>query len=112
MKLKNYEIYNYTLALQNIFNDNEKYIPIKLNFIIQRNKKILYDLAVEIETERTNIINNLNLSDEEKNRELYNLENIEQDVNIKTVIFEYIADDRIDLTSAQMNAILFMISEE
>lgn len=112
MKLKNYEIYNYTLALQNIFNDNEKYIPIKLNFIIQRNKKILYDLAVEIETERTNIINNPNLSDEEKNRELYNLENIEQDVNIKTVNFEYIADDRIDLTSAQMNAILFMISEE
>ena len=112
MKLKNYEIYNYTLALQNIFNDNEKYIPIKLNFIIQRKKKILYDLAVEIETERTNNINNLNLSDEEKNRELYNLENIEQDVNIKTVIFEYIADDRIDLTSAQMNAILFMISEE
>lgn len=112
MKLKNYEIYNYTLSLQNIFNDNEKYIPIKLNFIIQRNKKILYDLAVEIETERTNIINNSNLSDEEKNRELYNLENIEQDVNIKTVNFEYIADDRIDLTSAQMNAILFMISEE
>ena len=26
MKLKNYEIYNYTLALQNVFNDNEKYI--------------------------------------------------------------------------------------
>ena len=47
-----------------------------------------------------------------KNRELYNLENIEQDVNIKTVNFEYIADDKIDLTSAQMNAILFMISEE
>lgn len=112
MKLKNYEIYNYTLSLQNIFNDNEKYIPIKLNFIIQRNKKLLYDLAVEIEIERTNIINNPNLSDEEKNRELYNLENIEQDVNIKTVNFEYIADDRIDLTSAQMNAILFMISEE
>lgn len=112
MKLKNYEIYNYTLALQNVFNDNEKYIPIKLNFIIQRNKKLLYDLAVEIEYERTAIINNINLSDEEKNRELYNLENIEQDVNIKTVNFDYIADDRIDLTSAQMNAILFMISEE
>ena len=112
MKLKNYEIYNYTLALQNIFNDNEKYIPIKLNFIIQRNKKLLYDLAVEIETERANIINNPNLSDEEKNRELYNLENIEQDVNIKTVNFDYIADDRIELTSAQMNAILFMISDE
>ena len=112
MKLKNYEIYNYTLALQNVFNDNEKYIPIKLNFIIQRNKKLLYDLAVEIEYERTAIINNVNLSDEEKNRELYNLENIEQDVNIKTVNFDYIADDRIDLTSAQMNAILFMISDE
>lgn len=112
MILKNYEIYNYTLALQNVFNDNEKYIPIKLNFIIQRNKKLLYDLAVEIEYERTAIINNVNLSDEEKNIELYNLENIEQDVNIKTVNFEYIANDRIDLTSAQMNAILFMISEE
>ena len=112
MKLKNYEIYNYTLALQNVFNDNEKYIPIKLNFIIQRNKKLLYDLAVEIETERTNIINNPNLSDEEKNRELYNLENIEQDVNIKTISIDYIADDKIELTSAQMNAILFMISDE
>ena len=112
MKLKNYEIYNYTLSLQNIFNDNEKYIPIKLNFIIQRNKKLLYDLAVEIETERTNIINNPNLSDEEKNRELYNLENIEQDVNIKTISIDYIADDKIELTSAQMNAILFMISDE
>ena len=31
MKLKNYEIYNYTLALQNVFNDNEKYIPIKIH---------------------------------------------------------------------------------
>ena len=112
MKLKNYEIYNYTLALQNVFNDNEKYIPIKLNFIIQRNKKLLYDLAVEIEYERTLIINNVNLSDEEKNKELYNLENIEQDVNIKTISIEYIADDKIELTSAQMNAILFMFSEE
>lgn len=112
MKLKNYEIYNYTLALQNIFNDNEKYIPIKLNFIIQRNKKLLYDLAVEIEYERTFIMNNANLSDEEKNKELYNLENIEQDVNIKTISIEYIADDKIELTSAQMNAILFMFSEE
>ena len=112
MKLKNYEIYNYTLSLQNVFNDNEKYIPIKLNFIIQRNKKLLYDLAVEIEYERTAIINNVNLSDEEKNIELYNLENIEQDVNIKTINFDYIADDRIELTSAQMNAILFMFSEE
>ena len=112
MKLKNYEIYNYTLALQNVFNDNEKYIPIKLNFIIQRNKKLLYDLAVEIEYERTLIINNVNLSDEEKNKELYNLENIEQDVNIKTISIEYIAEDKIELTSAQMNAILFMFSEE
>jgi hypothetical protein len=112
MKLKNYEIYNYTLALQNIFNDNEKYIPIKLNFIIQRNKKLLYDLAVEIEYERTLIMNNVNLSDEEKNKELYNLENIEQDVNVKTISIEYIADDKIELTSAQMNAILFMFSEE
>ena len=112
MILKNYEIYNYTLALQNIFNDNEKYIPIKLNFIIQRNKKLLYDLAVEIEYERTLIMNNVNLSDEEKNKELYNLENIEQDVNIKTINFDYIADDKIELTSAQMNAILFMFSEE
>ena len=112
MILKNYEIYNYTLALQNVFNDNEKYIPIKLNFIIQRNKKLLYDLAVEIEYERTYIMNNVNLSDEEKNKELYNLENIEQDVNIKTISIDYIADDKIELTSAQMNAILFMFSEE
>lgn len=112
MKLKNYEIYNYTLSLQNIFNDNEKYIPIKLNFIIQRNKKLLYDLAVEIEYERTLIMNNVNLSDEEKNKELYNLENIEQDVNVKTISIDYIADDKIELTSAQMNAILFMFSEE
>lgn len=112
MKLKNYEIYNYTLSLQDVFNDNEKYIPIKLNFIIQRNKKFLYDLTVDIETARQNIINREDLSIEEKNKELHILEQMEQDVNIKKINIDSIVNDNIELTSEQMKAILFMIDEE
>ena len=112
MKLKNYEIYNYTLSLQDVFNDNEKYIPIKLNFIIQRNKKLLYDLTFDIETARQNIINREDLSIEEKNKELHILEQMEQDVNIKKINIDSIVNDDIELTSEQMKTILFMIDEE
>lgn len=111
MKLKNYEIYNYALKLQNIFNDNIQYIPIKLNFIIQKNKKILYNLATEIEYLRLSILQNKKLSKDEKNKELYDLENIEQDVDIKTIKINTLAYDNIELTSNQMEAILFMFED-
>jgi hypothetical protein len=49
MKLTNNEIYSQALAFNKAFNDENQKLPIKVNFYLQKNKKSLIDLGVEIE---------------------------------------------------------------
>lgn len=121
MKIKNNYIYQYYQDLAKAFLEETRYFPVKVNFIIQKNLKILYQVAQEIEDMRLNIIhqygeiydnNEYHIFSENveiANKELNDLANIEQDINILFLTLEDI--ENIELTPAQMGAILFMIKE-
>lgn len=124
MKLTNEEIYIYANNLVNAFQDKEQRLPIKLNFFIQKNKGILLVLAQEIEKSRLEIAQAYGTLDVESNqfiivpnkiaeaqKELNDLFNLEQEVNIGIIKASSLSDD-YNLSTAQMEAIMFMIDEE
>lgn len=123
MKLTNSQIYTSATNLNSAFTDSKQYLPIKLNFAIQKNAQTLSTLAEEIEKERMNIFKHYGKTDTEKgivipeenraeaSKELNDLFNIEQDVNILTININSFGDN-LSLSLEQMNAIMFMIEEE
>ena len=121
MKMKNSEIYNYAQALIEAFRDNNQRLPVKINFYLQKNKKTLLSLSQDIEQSRMDIAQNYGTINEEGtaydipkenivavNNEIQDLLNIEQEVPIYQVSIDSFSDD-LTLTTAQMEAILFMI---
>lgn len=121
MKLTNNEIYNYTRALLEAFQDGEQRLPIKVNFYLQKNKNTLIALAQDIEKARLEIAQQYGVLDEkseqytipedkiaEASRELEDLFNLEQEVAISKINIDSLSDD-LTLTTAQMEAIMFMI---
>ena len=123
MLLTNNQIYNYANALVSAFQDKEQRLPMKLNFFIQKNKKILLELAQDIEQARVTIAQTHGKLDEatqqfiippeevaNAQQELIDLFSIEQEVNIGMVKADSLNDD-FNLTTAQMEAIMFMIEE-
>lgn len=121
MKFINNEIYNLATRLNEMFQDANQRLPIKLNFFLQKNKKTLLEFAQEIEESRMDILRTYGEIDEESgnlripedkiaaaNKEIIDLLSLEQEVAIKTVKFEDIPED-ISLTTGQMEAIIFMI---
>ena len=122
MQLTNNFIYNKSLVLNSLFNNNEQYIPIKLNFIIRKNIQILYNHLDEINAGRMAIGEQYGIITEDgsfnippervnaANKELEDLGNIVQEVPIQMIKFSEI-DENIQLTPNQMEAIMFMIEE-
>lgn len=121
MKLTNNEIYNIFQNINFAFQDSSKYLPVKVNFFLQKNVSILQELAQEIENSRLFIGKEYGVYEnggykilpenfEKANKEIEDLFNIEQDVKIKMIKESDL--DGFDLTMAQMSAILFMIEEE
>ena len=123
MKLTNTQIYNYANNLFGAFDDENQKLPIKINFYLQKNKNTLLQLAQDIETSRIEIAKNYGTLDEETsqyivptekmeeaNKELNDLFNLEQDVQIYTINIDNLSDD-ITITTAQMEAIMFMIEQ-
>lgn len=121
MKMTNNEIYNIANNLLEAFNDNNQKLPVKVNFFLQKNKKVLLNLAQEIEEERISIAQNYGKLDSESGnysvnlehieaakQDLNNLFNIEQDVNIAKINYNDL-DPNMELTTAQMEALMFMI---
>ena len=121
MILTNNDIYNYANNLIMAFNDNEQKLPIKINFCLQKNKKTLLALAQDIDAARIEVGRTHGTYNQETgqyyispekvaiaNQELDDLFNIEQDVDILTVKYDSLNDD-VMLTTAQMEAIMFMI---
>lgn len=121
MKMTNLEIYNAARAMIDAFQEHQ-YLPVKVNFFIQKNKSILTTLAQDIDNARMTLISNYGVLNEEgtqyivpeekmeaANKELSDLFNIEQDVNITKINIEDFPDD-IKLTGKQMESILFMIN--
>lgn len=121
MKFTNNEIYNLATRLNEMFQDANQRLPIKLNFFLQKNKKTLLEFAQEIEENRMEILRTYGEIDEESgnlripedkvaaaNKEIIDLLSLEQEVAIRTVKFEDIPED-ISLTTGQMEAIIFMV---
>lgn len=121
MKMTNNDIYNIASVLNKAFEDTTQYLPVKVNFYIQKNKAILLTLAQDIEQARINILKNYGTLNQETNqfeftpdnaqivmKELNDLFTLEQDVNIYTVSIDSFSDD-LTLTTGQMEALMFMI---
>lgn len=121
MKMINNEIYSHANQLLEVFQDNNQKLPIKINFYLQKNKSTLLGLAQEIEKTRMEIAQSygeLNTETQqfiippekiaEASQELNDLFNLEQDVNIYMINVDSLSDD-YDMTTAQMEAIMFMI---
>lgn len=121
MIMTNNEIYNYTRQLMEAFQDGEQRLPIKVNFYLQKNKNTLLALAQDIEKARLEIAQNYGELDESgeqyqipndklaaASKELEDLFNLEQDVNICKINIDSLSDD-LTLTTAQMEAIMFMV---
>lgn len=121
MKLTNNEIYNYATKLASEFKDTKQVLPVKINFYLQKNKKLLLELAQDIEQARMQIAQTYGKYNEETqnysidpervteaNKELNDLFTLEQDVNICMINFANI-DDNLSLTTGQMEAMMFMI---
>lgn len=121
MIMTNFEIYNIAKAMADAFQDGTQYLPVKVNFFIQKNKATLMTLAQDIDNSRIAIVQNYGTMDESANQfvvpedkieaanaELMDLFNIEQEVDIRKVSIDSFPED-INLTTAQMEALMFMI---
>lgn len=122
MKLNNYKIYENAQALSEAFLQSDLYIPVKANFAIQKNIKVMAAAGEEIEKSRIAVVshygtldaeNNQYIVPEEKiaeaNKEINDLFSMEQDLDIKTIKLEDLGN--IELTPKQMQALMFMIEE-
>lgn len=122
MKMYNNEIYMYANNIIDNFGDVTQKLPIKINFYLQKNKEILIKLAQEIEQARIDIIkshstignnNEYHIKDSEElekaQKELDELLQLEQEVQIYKVNIDSLPDDII-LTTGQMEALMFMIN--
>lgn len=121
MKLTNNQIYTYATNLATAFQDSTQKFPVKINFYLQKNKEVLLTMAQDIEKARMDLLSNYGHLDNETNRfiidedkialaskELEDLFNLEQEVNIYKINIDNFGDDII-LTTGQMEALLFMI---
>lgn len=121
MLLTNNEIYNYARQLLRAFQDSNQRLPIKVNFYLQKNKNTLITLAQDIEKARMEIISLYGILDEDgetytvppekianATKELNDLFDLEQEVQIYKINIDSL-DNNFDLTTAQMEAIMFMI---
>ena len=123
MKLSNNKIFNYYQKLESAFNVDNKYFPAKINFYIQKNKNILYNLSLLIEQTKNDIAQQYGIYQEETDsyfipleqrniaqQELNDLLNIEQEVGI--IQLNFLDIEKLEFTPNQMEAILFMIKED
>lgn len=120
--MTNGEIYTIAIGLMNNLKEDEIRFPAAVAYSIQKNKGSIGALAEEIEKSRVGVIQHYaseqdgdsftiapeNIDD--ANRELTDLLNLVQEVKVYTFKIEDISE--VQLTSAQMNAIMFMIEED
>lgn len=118
--LTNREIFTIGNAFKGAFQNDERYLPAKINFKIEKNKKNILDKMNEIEESRIKTIREFgeekdgqiqipNEKVEEVNKEIAELFDIEQEMNIFMISFEDI--ENLEFTSAEMSALLFMIED-
>lgn len=122
MRMTNLEIFNIAKALVEVFQDFNQRLPVKINFYIQKNKKVLLTLAQDIDNSRLEIIQTYGQLDPTTNQyilgaseieiaqqELNDLFSLEQEVDICFINIDSFPED-INLTPNQMEALMFMIN--
>lgn len=122
MQLTNLQIYQAAEQLTKAFMDSDIYMSAKVNFYIQKNMDTLNAAAAEIEQMRLKIAKCYGTLNEEQNqyiiphdqvenaeKEVQELLEIVQDLNIKTITLDDLGN--IELTPKQMQALMFMIEE-
>ena len=122
MKLTNNAIYQTANNISSSFQDFNIYIPAKANFFLQKNIQTLAAAAQEIDKSRLEIAKHYGELNEdgtsynipkdkiqEASKELEDLFNIEQDLDIKTFKIDDLGNT--EFTTAQMNVIMFMIED-
>lgn len=120
--MTNLEIYAYADALMNAFKE-ELTLPVKVNFYLQKNMTRMIEAGKEVEKARMEIIqkhgtpteDGLNIEVpaemvEVVNKELEDLFALEQEIKVNEIALD--AFDGVELTSAQVAAIAFMIKDE
>lgn len=120
--MTNLEIYAYADALMSAFKENIT-LPVKVNFYLQKNMTRMVDAAKEIEKARMDIIEKYGVRTEDGqnievsadmagvvNKELEDLFALEQEIKVNEISLE--AFDNVELSSAQVAAISFMIKDE
>lgn len=121
--MTNDEIYNYAVKLNNDFGEeNQIYFPAAINFCIQKNKNTLMTIATDLEKARIDILQHYGEYNSENgsfsvpqenidtaNKELSALLSIEQEVKIYIGSIEDL--NNVELTSSQMESLLFMIED-
>lgn len=121
--MTNAEIYGINEALGKAFNNEERYLPAKINFHIQKNKNILAQSTEAIMAVRQQIIEQYGTIDKDKgtfsindaniqiaNKELEDLLNEKQELNISKISINDL--ETLEFTPKQMQALLFMIEED
>ena len=120
--MTNLEIYAYANALMDAFKEDVT-LPVKVNFYLQKNMTRMVEAGKEIEKTRMDIIQKYGTPTEDGqnievpaemvetvNKELEDLFALEQEIKVNEIALD--AFDGIDLTSAQVAAIAFMIKDE
>lgn len=120
--MTNLEIYSYANALMDAFKEDVT-LPVKVNFYLQKNMTRMVEAGKEIEKTRMDIIQKYGTPTEDGqnievpadmvetvNKELEDLFALEQEIKVNEIALD--AFDGIDLTSAQVAAISFMIKDE
>ena len=121
--LTNNQIYNYVNSLIENFSNTDIKFPVKVNFYLQKNQNTLLTLAQEIEQERIKIAQEYGVLNEETeqyevppekiqeaSQKLNDLFDLTQEVKLYKIKLEDFGN--IELTSGQMQALLFMIEDE
>lgn len=121
--LTNNKIYNYANSIIENFSGVDIKFPIKVNFYLQKNQTELMALAQDIEKQRVDLIQEYGTLNEETqqfeippekiaeaSQKINDLFSLTQEVKLYKVKLEDFGD--IELTSGQMQALLFMIDDE
>lgn len=122
MKLKNSEILNFVQNFDKNFKQETQYFPARVNFYLYKNIKPLMEAAESAMMVREDIFKRFGRFDEQKqgyvftdegrelaNKELKDLLNLEQEVNITMLNLKDL--EGLKFTPEQMNTIFFMIEE-
>ena len=120
--MTNGEIYSLATEVAKNLTGLDLSLPVRVNFYLQKNTKEIMDIARDIESNRDAILDKYGKRNEDGsyqvndgeldqlNKELGDLFDLEQEVKIYEI--DLAAFDGVNLTTSQVNAIIFMIKEE